>query len=947
MNPANSSQASWRTTAIRGCGLLFAAFVMLWSVAALAQPSFTLTLQPNTIPVGTTGVFYSQQLTAVGGNGTYVFTTGDPMPTGITLNPNGLLSGTPSSTTAGTITVTATDSDGNSGYRPYTFNVGTGNSLTFSPGSPLPDGTKGVPYSQTVTANGGSGTGRVYSIIGGSLPTGLSLNPNNGAITGTPTGGGPYNFTVFARDDHGNTGQQGYAINIIVPITVNPVNLPNGTTGTPYNQTVSASNGTAPYSFAVTAGGLPPGLTLNANSGAITGTPNAAGSYGFTIEATDANNSKGNRPYNVTINTAPLTINPASLPAGQVGTGYSQTVTASGGNGNYSYAVVSGSLPSGLSLNPATGDITGNPSAGGTFNFTIQATDTSPNTGSRPYSVTIGANSLTVHPPTLPNGTRNVPYSQAVNATGGTGAVTFAVSLGALPAGLSLDANSGAITGTPSGSGMSSFTIRATDSLNNFGTQGYNVNIGTNSLVINPATLPAAVTGRPYTATVIASNGTGPYTYSVSGGALPPGLTLNTATGVISGTMTAPGQFSFTISALDTLGNTGSRPYSLTNRPDPALDPEVIGLVDAQAAAARRFASAQIDNLSRHLENLHNFNPCSVEFGISLPQPNDPRAQLYPGASPYSPSPGNAARSYDSPAGQVARRTPGSQDCEKGGWNSSLAAWAAGSVQFGTVMPDGSIAGGRFTTAGLTAGVDWRVHSDLVVGAAVGYGSDRTTIGSNGTRSNATSLNAALYASYSAFDPWFIDGTVGYGQLGYDNRRFVADDSTTVNGSRKGSYWFGSASIGYEFKYAGLRLSPYLRADFMRAELDAYAEQGASAELLTYAVTNFYSVGGTAGLRGSYDIPMPWGVLTPNARAEYRQTLDGAFQQSLYYTDLGAGTASAVAQTAATRGAVNTSLGLRARSLAGVSGEFEYGTSGGAIGKVQSQTVRAALKVAF
>jgi hypothetical protein len=94
---------------------------------------------------------------------------------------------------------------------------------------------------------------------------------------------------------------------------------------------------------------------------------------------------------------------------------------------------------------------------------------------------------------------------------------------------------------------------------------------------------------------------------------------------------------------------------------------------------------------------------------------------------------------------------------------------------------------------------------------------------------------------------------------------------------------------------------------------------------------------------------MGWGVLTPTARLEYRQTLDGAFQQSLYYSDLGAGTSSTLAQIATTQGTINTSLGLRARGLGrlgAVTGEFEYGTSGAA-GKVQSQTVRAGLKMGF
>jgi outer membrane autotransporter protein len=108
----------------------------------------------------------------------------------------------------------------------------------------------------------------------------------------------------------------------------------------------------------------------------------------------------------------------------------------------------------------------------------------------------------------------------------------------------------------------------------------------------------------------------------------------------------------------------------------------------------------------------------------------------------------------------------------------------------------------------------------------------------------------------------------------------------------------------------------------------------------------FHSLGGTAGLRGSYDLPMSWGVLTPNARVEYRHTIDGAFQQAMNYTDIGPSVSSTLVQPGASGGTINTSLGVRARSLRGVSGELEYGTSGGG-GKTQSQTIRAGLKVPF
>jgi uncharacterized protein YhjY with autotransporter beta-barrel domain len=940
--------ASWRKAISRGCAWLFAAVVVLWSAAAAAQ-TFTLTLLPVNLTAGTKNSPYSQQITAVGGNGNYTYNLkpGDSLPPGLTFSSSGLLSGTPTSANNYTFTLEAVDNGGGAGNRPYTFSVGTPGGIAIHPASPLPDGTINVPYNQTLTTTGGSGTGNSFSVTGGALPAGLTLS-SGGVISGTPTAGGPFSFTASVTDDAGNTGSQLYNLNIIVPIIVNPASLPNGTSGVAYNQTVTASGGTAPYGFAVTAGALPTGLSLAAGGG-LTGTPTTPGTYNFTITATDANTNTGNRAYSVTINAAPLTVNPTSLPAGEVGTGYNQTVVASGGVAPYSYAVIAGALPTGLLLNAGTGAITGTPSAGGTFNFTIQATDAQPNTGQRAYSVQIGTNSLTVNPASLPNATRGTAYSQNVVASGGTGPYTYAVSAGALPAGLTLNAGTGAITGTPSGSGLSNFTIRATDSLNNFGSRAYAVNVGTSILTVNPATLPAGLIGRPYSATVVAIGGTGPYTYSVSGGALPPGLTLNGTTGVISGSFTGSGgAYAFTILALDSLGNTGSRAYSLTNRPDPAQDPDVIGLVNAQAAAARRFATAQVDNVTRHLESLHDhFNPCAFDFGISLPRPDQNTGRLYPDTNPYSPAPGNAVRSYDgTPAGQIARRMPGSQDCaENGGW-ADFSAWVAGSGTFGTTLPDGSVAGSKFTTAGLTGGVDWHVSDDLIVGVAMGLGSDRTNIGSDGTRSNSTSFNGALYATYKAFDPWFIDAATGYGRLDYTNRRRVADDGTLVSGDRQGSFWFGVITTSYEMKYDALRVAPYLQFDFIAAQLDGYSEQGPSAELLTYGSTHFNSVAGTVGLRGSYDVPMSWGVLTPTARLEFRRTIDGGFQQTMNYTDLGPAVSSTLMLAQTSSGLVNAALGFRARTAGGLGGELEYGTSMDG-SKQQSQTIRGSLKVAF
>ena len=126
----------------------------------------------------TNNVFFSQQITAVGGNGNYTLSpqAGDRLPPGITLQPHGgLLSGTPTSSNTYTFTLKAIDNDGDTGYRPYTLQRRRRRTASPSIRASLPDGTRGVGYNQTLTTQSGSG-GTCFPISGGSLPPGLSLN---------------------------------------------------------------------------------------------------------------------------------------------------------------------------------------------------------------------------------------------------------------------------------------------------------------------------------------------------------------------------------------------------------------------------------------------------------------------------------------------------------------------------------------------------------------------------------------------------------------------------------------------------------------------------------------------------------------------------------------------------------------------------------------------------
>jgi len=481
--------------------------------------------------------------------------------------------------------------------------------ITLSPPF-LPNGTVATAYSQTIAASGGAAP-YTYAVTAGSLPAGLSLNASTGVLSGTPTTTGSFPFTITATDASGGagtlgcTGSQAYTMTIGCPaISLAPLSLPNGTAATVYSQTISASGGSAPYTFAVTAGSLPPGLGLNGSTGVLSGTPTTAGGFPFTVTATDATGASGSlgctgsQPYTLIISCAAVALSPSSLPNGTVATVYSQTISASGGSAPYTFTVTAGTLPPGLGLNGSTGLLSGSPSATGSFSFTITATDGRGCVGSQPYMVVIACPVIGLSPSILPNGTLSAGYSQTIAASGGTAPYTFAVTGGNLPPGFSLNGSTGVLSGTPVATGSFPFTITATDASGCAVSQPYTLVLTCPTIALSPPSLPNGSVSAAYSLTISASGGTAPYAFAVTGGSLPPGLNLNSSSGVLAGTPTASGSFPFTITAADAHGCTGTRAYTvviLNCTLPPAWTPT------APLAAARQGHTATLLNTGKVL----------------------------------------------------------------------------------------------------------------------------------------------------------------------------------------------------------------------------------------------------------------------------------------------------------------------------------------------------------
>ena len=273
----------------------------------------------------------------------------------------------------------------------------SGGQITLLNSSPLPSAVMSAPYSFQMAASGGTQPYRWSAT--GTFPPGLTLNPNSGAISGTPTTSGTFSFSVVVTDATNASTSQPYTMTVApaqaggTPLTIVSTSpLSNATVGATYSSQFTASGGTTPYQWNAS-GNIPAGLVLNPATGAFGGTPTSAGTYTFSVSLTDAVNTVVTKQFTITVNPAgpggALTVLTTSpLPTGTVGTAFNFQFSASGGTPPYQWSA-GGTFPPGLGLIPTTGAVTGTPTTAGTFSFTINVSDLSGATTSKPFSMTV------------------------------------------------------------------------------------------------------------------------------------------------------------------------------------------------------------------------------------------------------------------------------------------------------------------------------------------------------------------------------------------------------------------------------------------------------------------------------------------------------------------------------------------------------------------------------
>jgi hypothetical protein len=420
-----------------------------------------------------------------------------------------------------TVPITVTEASTNKDVENFTFQVKpaleiTTTSLDFGiKGSPYPKKT-GTPTAKIEVTGGWPSYS--WQLIIGILPPGLQLNPNTGAITGTPTKTGTYRFTVRVKDSCEPPAKwidKEYEIKIYDPleiITIDP--LACATVGFPISTIpLSAKGGLPSYTWTLI-DGVVPGIALSEN-GTFLGNVAQAGSFPITVRVTDQNGITEDKSFIIKVNAQLLITSQCPLAFGTNGTEYSALLSATGGSPGYTWSISPPStLPAGLMLNSSTGQISGTPRVAGNFPFAYKVQDTCGNNSTANCTINI------YEPLKIPTTTLfscvwvgDDAECFQVQATGGLPTYTWEA-LG-LPPTLTINATSGKICGNFTQAGNFTSTIQITDQNGTFLEKTFTTEVNAPLEITTAYPLPDGKVDEAYNTTLTATGGKPPYTWQV------------------------------------------------------------------------------------------------------------------------------------------------------------------------------------------------------------------------------------------------------------------------------------------------------------------------------------------------------------------------------------------------------------------------------------------------
>lgn len=545
------------------------------SIDAGTSPSFAIVAA---LPPSRAAAPFDTTVTVKGGPRSDVrWSVSGTLPPGVTFNvlPTGDLRifGTPSQSGSFTLTLDAATADGQHATAAYTIVVEPIGQLLGEAGA----GADGEAYLATLDVLGAAHGQIRWSVAAGTLPPGITLTAAGvqATLSGTSVEGS-YGFTLAAADDLGILAQRSLVVVIGPHLSIDPTPLPDGTVSFPYGANGFQAAGGSGAGYQWTAGpGLPPGILLSRDGSAVSflGAPTASGIYTFTVTVTDSGGAIAQRTATILVHPNLQLLN-AMPPTATIATAYTGTLTATGAvtDLDYRWSVAPG-LPPGLALTNAGGiaTVSGTPLESGLYDFVVSVSLPTGETASQLLEIRVAENPPQIVTATVPDGTWASDYLATVSAQSAVGGpFQWSLAAGALPPGITLsgtDTEQLTLSGKARFTGTFTFTLAFSDARQS-AQASYSMTIGhLDQIEVLAAILDKGRVGHAYAGQIASRGATGPVSFAVERGSLPPGLAL-ASDGSIAGSPAAAGNFSFSVAASDAAGNTAHQRFVVPVAPD-------------------------------------------------------------------------------------------------------------------------------------------------------------------------------------------------------------------------------------------------------------------------------------------------------------------------------------------------------------------------------------------